>query len=90
MATTGGFKHHSAHKTHEVPKFANSLFASYQGSYGKAYTPSFDGTFRSRTTAAGTFYSGVTVTREVDNQQGKDATFEEVRPGVHLPVEFNR
>lgn len=90
LATTGHFKHHTAHKGHEPPKFANSLFASYQGTYAKAYAPSFDGTFRSRSTAAGTFYSGVTVTREVDNQQGTDAQFDEVRPAVHEPIEFTK
>lgn len=66
------------------------MFGSYQGAYSKSYAPSFDGTFRSRSTAAGTFYSTITVTREVDNQQGKDAVYDEVRPEIHHPVEFGK
>ena len=90
LSQTGHFKHHSTHKAHEIPKFANSLFGSYQGAYSKSYAPSFDGTFRSRSTAAGTLYSTITVTREADNQQGKDAVYEEVRPEIHHPVEFGK
>ena len=91
LSQTGHLKHNSAHKNHELPKFANSFYGAYQGAYSKSYAPSFDGTFRSRSTAAATnFYSTITVTREADNQQGKDAIFEETRPEIHHPVEFGK
>ena len=91
LSQTGHLKHNSAHKNHELPKFANSFYGAYQGAYSKSYAPSFDGTFRSRSTAAATnFYSTITVTREVDNQAGKDAVFEETRPEIHHPVEFGK
>ena len=37
------------------PEHLNMMFGSYFGYYGKQYTPSFDGTFKSRMSTAGTF-----------------------------------
>jgi len=53
------------------------------------YQPSFDGTFKGKSTAAGTFLSNAT-TREENNQKGKDANFDEVISYIHSPVKFER
>lgn len=72
-----------------VPENANQLFGQYYGQYSKLYAPSFDGTFKNRSTAAGTLMPGTT-TREPNNQKGKDANFDEVTSYIHSPVKFER
>lgn len=68
------------------PENLNQLYGSYTGSYAKQYQPSYDGSLR-RSTAAGTTFKSHT-TREDNNQQGRDAHFEEVTPAVHSPIKF--
>lgn len=42
--------HTSAKQRDDLPKDANSMYASYMGTYSKNYKPSYDGTFRDKTT----------------------------------------
>lgn len=67
--STVGFK---VWKPPTAPENANRLYASYVGTFSKQYVPSFDGTFRSRSTATGTMLASGT-TREHNNQAGLDA-----------------
>ena len=60
--------HTSGKQRDDLPKDANSMYASYMGTYSKNYKPSFDGTFRDRTTQAASVFTGQTVTREEHNQ----------------------
>ena len=72
-----------------MPENANQLYASYYGTYSKQYNPSFDGTFKNKSTAAGSTVVNSN-TREDNNQRGKDANFDEVSAYVHSPVKFER
>ena len=67
-----------------APDNSNRLYASYVGTFSKQYVPSFDGTFRSRSTATGTMLAQGT-TRETNNQAGKDASFDQVSAYIHSP-----
>lgn len=82
-----GAKRTRFHVQPKQPENLNNLYASYQGSYAKQYQPSYNGTFRSRSTAAGTAFKSQT-TREDNNQQGRDAQYDEVTADVHSPVPF--
>ena len=73
----------------KVPEHGNNLYASYYGLYSKTYAPSYDGTFKSRSTAAGTLTAGAT-TREPDNQKGTDPGFDEVHANIHSPAKFEK
>jgi hypothetical protein len=87
MPMSQGAKRTRFHAQPKQPENLNNLYASYQGIYGKMYQPSFNGTFRSRSTATGTAFKSQT-TREDHNQQGKDAQYDEVIADVHSPVKF--
>lgn len=70
-----------------APDNVNKLFGSYVGTFSKQYVPSFDGTFRSRSTATGTMMAPGT-TRELNNQEGKDINYDSVTSYVHNPQPF--
>lgn len=61
------------------PQNLNSLYASYQGFYKQEYQPSYNGTFKKKVKSIhgwkvknGQVVSAQVVTREVNNQLGKD------------------
>ena len=78
--------HTSGKKRDDLPKDANSMYASYTGTYSKNYKPSYDGTFRERTTMAASVFTGQTVTREEHNQQGLDVSYKCVEAKIPNPV----
>lgn len=59
----------------KIPENLNNLYASYHGTYAKEYQASYDGTFRGRSTQAGTAFKSRT-TREDNNQMGLDPQYD--------------
>ena len=73
----------------QIDKFANSFYGSYVGSHNKTYSTGFNGVLRAKSLLTNTNHRQ-TVTRDDNNQNGRDPSYLGVDAHEKGPIKFTR